>query len=119
MRVTKIIGSVIAVGVAFVALTATTESRAGDESLVKVASCTGGVLTLTPTGGDYHLNAAAPWKWTATADASDTKPIAKKDSVDEHNAKFSGGTCGTGFIKAYVCANGGSNCKGPIAIAAK
>jgi len=115
MRVTKIIGSIV---VAFVALTATTESRAGDESLLKV-SCSSGAANVTSTSHDWHINAAAPWKWTATADPMDTKPIAKKDSVSDTAANFSGGTCGTGFIKAYVCQNGGTSCKGPIAVAAK
>jgi hypothetical protein len=118
MRVTKIIGSIVAVGIAFVALTATTESRAGDESLLKV-SCSGGNASVSSTSKDWHINAAAPWKWTATADPMDTKPIAKKGDVSDTAANFSGGTCGTGFIKAYVCQNGGSSCKGPIAVAAK
>ena len=104
MRVTKILGSVVAVGVAFVALTATTESRAGDESLVNV-SCSGGALTAT-AASPWHINAAAPWKW----------PNHTKVSLDEHAAKFSGAKC-DGELSAYVC--NGDQCKGPIKINVK
>jgi len=102
MRVTKVLGSVVAVSVAFFALTATTESRAGDEELVNV-SCAGGKVTATAKS-PWHTNDKAPWKWDK----------GEKVSVDDHAAKFSGAKC-EGTIKAFVC--NGDQCKGPIAVA--
>ncbi len=104
MRVSKVLGSLLAVGVALVALSATTESRAGDEELVAV-SCSGGQVTATAKA-PWHTNDKAPWKW----DKGD------KVSVDQHAAKFKGAKC-EGTIKAFVC--NGDQCKGPIAIPVK
>jgi hypothetical protein len=104
MRVSKVLGSLVAVGVAVVAMTASTESRAGDEELVDV-KCNGGHVTVTAKA-PWHTNKAAPWKW----DKGD------KESVDDHAAKFKGAKC-EGKIKAYVC--NGDQCKGPIAVDVK
>jgi hypothetical protein len=104
MRVSKVLGSVLAVGIAIVAMTATTESRAGDEELVNVA-CTGGAVTATAKA-PWHTNDKAPWKW----DKGD------KVSLDDHAAKFKGAKC-EGTIKAFVC--NGDQCKGPISVAVK
>jgi hypothetical protein len=104
MRVSKVLGSLVAVGIAVVAMTASTESRAGDEELVNVA-CSGGAVTVTAKS-PWHTNKAAPWKW----DKGD------KTSVDDHEAKFKGAKC-EGTIKAYVC--NGDQCKGPIAVGVK
>ena len=104
MRVSKMLGSLVAVGVALVAVSATTESRAGDEELVSV-SCAGGTVTATAKA-PWHTNDKAPWKW----DKGD------KVSVDDHAAKFKGAKC-EGTIKAFVC--NGDACKGPIAVAVK
>jgi hypothetical protein len=103
MRVSKILGSVVAVGVALVAV-ATTARAGGDEELVSV-TCAGGTVTATGQQG-YHTNPQAPWKWDK----------GEKVSVDEHAAKFKGAKC-EGTIKAYVCK--ADQCKGPIAIAVK
>jgi hypothetical protein len=104
MRVSKVLGSLLAVGAALVAISATTESRAGDEELVSV-SCAGGEVTATAKA-PWHTNDKAPWKW----DKGD------KVSVDQHAAKFKGAKC-EGMIKAFVC--NGDQCKGPIAVAVK
>lgn len=103
MRVSKVLCSLVAGLAAVVALSTTTESRAGgDEELVNV-QCGGGVLTATGKSG-WHTNAKAPWKWDK----------GEKVSVDEHHAKFKGAAC-EGTLKAYVC--NGDQCKGPISIA--
>ena len=91
--------SVVAVAVALVALTGTTESRAGDESLVAVA-CAGGAVTVTSADAKFHINKAAPWKWDK----------GEKVSLDDHAAKFKGAACG-GTVSAYVCTNDQSQCK--------
>jgi hypothetical protein len=102
MRVTKVLGSLVAVLTALVAITATTESRAGDEELVN-ATCAGGNLVVTGKSG-WHPNAQAPWKWDGGA----------KLTLDEHQAKFAG--C-KGTLKAFICS--GTSCKGPIEIVLK
>lgn len=104
MRLTKALGSLVAVAAAVVAVTATTESRAGDEELVN-ASCAGGVLTVTAKA-PWHTNDKAPWKW----DKGD------KVSVDEHAAKFKGAKC-EGTVKAFIC--NGDQCKGPVPVPVK
>ena len=104
MRVSKVLGSIVAVGAALVAMSATTESRAGDEELINV-SCAGGAVTVTAKA-PWHTNDKAPWKW----DKGD------KVSVDDHAAKFKGAKC-EGTIKAFVC--NGDQCKGPIPVPVK
>jgi hypothetical protein len=104
----KILGTVVAAFAAIVAMTATTESRAGDESLVNV-TCAGGNLTATAKDG-WHVNPKAPWKWDQGT----------KVSVDDTTAKFKGNstTCG-GTLQAYICTKDASKCLGPIPIAVK
>lgn len=112
MKVTKILGSVCAVAVAFVALTATSESKAGDEELLS-ASCSGGALTVKPSDpAKWHVNTAAPWKWTG-GDLD-------KSKTTEAAAIFKGSACG-GTVKAYICSghDGQGSCKGPISVTVK
>lgn len=104
MRVSKFLGSVVAVGLAVAAVTLSTESRAGDESLLTV-TCSGGEVSVS-AAKPWHTNDKAPWKW----DKGD------KVSVDEHAAKFKGAKC-EGTVKAYIC--NGDQCKGPIAVPVK
>ncbi len=104
MRVSKILGSLLAVGAAVVAITATTESRAGDEELVNI-SCSGGQVTAT-SKSPWHTNDKAPWKWDK----------GEKVSVDQHEAKFKGAKC-EGTVTAFVC--NGDTCKGPIKVPVK
>ena len=104
MRLSNILGSVVAVAVVLVGITAATESRAGDEELVSL-SCAGGVITATAKA-PWHTNDKAPWKWDK----------GEKVSVDDHAAKFKGAKC-EGTVKAFVC--NGDQCKGPIAVSVK
>src|SRR6478672_8698810 len=103
MRVSKVLGSLVAVGAAIVALSATTESRAGgDEELVSVA-CSGGAVTATAKA-PWHTNDKAPWKW----DKGD------KVSLTDHEAKFKGAKC-EGTLKVFVC-NGDQCLQGSVAV---
>ena len=104
MRMSKVLGSVLAVAAALVAFSTTSASQAGDEELVSV-SCAGGAITATARA-PWHTNDPAPWQW----DKGD------KVSVDEHAAKFKGAKC-EGTLKAFVC--NGDQCKGPIAVTVK
>lgn len=105
MRVSKILGSLVAVGVAIVAVSAAKESRAGgDEELLSV-SCSGGAVSVGAKA-PWHTNDKAPWKWDK----------GEKVSVDEHAAKFKGAKC-EGTVKAFIC--NGDQCKGPIAVPVK
>ena len=104
MRMSKVLGSVLAVAAALVAFSTTSASQAGAEELVSV-SCAGGAITATAKA-PWHTNDKAPWKW----DKGD------KVSVDEHAAKFKGAKC-EGTLKAFVC--NGDQCKGPIAVTVK
>ncbi len=103
-RVSKALGSIVAVGIAVAAMTTSSPSKAGDESLVQV-SCSGGAVTVTASN-PWHTNKEAPWKWDKGS----------KVSVDEHAAKFKGDKC-EGTVKAFIC--NGDQCKGPIAVAVK
>ena len=104
MRVSKFLGSVLAVAAVLVAATAATESRADDAQLVSV-SCKGGEVEVK-AAAPWHTNKEAPWKW-------DKGSITSKD---EHAVKGKGDKC-EGSIKAYICK--GSECKGPIKIDVK
>jgi hypothetical protein len=103
MRVSKILGSLAAIGAFVVAVTATTESRAGDEEFVSV-TCSNGALTASGKNG-FHTNEKAPWKWDK----------GEKVSITHDAATFKGAAC-TGLLTAFVCNNDGSTCKGPIKI---
>ena len=105
MRVSNILGSLVAMFAAVVTLTVATESRAGDEALVSV-KCAGGNVHVT-AAAPWHVNDQAPWKW----DKGD------KVSLDKDGgAKFKGAKC-EGTVKAYVC--NGDACKGPIPVPVK
>ncbi len=104
MRNVNVLGFVAACAPTLVALTVTSSSQAGDESLVQ-ASCSGGAVTIT-AASPWHTNKAAPWKWDK----------GEKVSVDDHAAKFKGAACG-GTVKAFIC--NGDQCKGPISVAIK
>jgi hypothetical protein len=104
MRVSKALGSLFAVGVAIAAVTMSSPSQAGDESLVNV-SCSGGALTVT-AAAPWHTNDKAPWKWDKGT----------KVSIDDHAAKFKGDKC-EGTVKAFIC--NGDQCKGPISVPVK
>lgn len=105
MRVSKVLGSLVAVGAAVVAIATTTESRAGgDEELVKI-TCSNGEVTATAKA-PWHTNDKAPWKWDK----------GEKVSVTEQAAKFKGAKC-EGTVKAFICS--GDQCRGPIPVPVK
>lgn len=109
MRVSKVLGSLVAVGVALVALTASTESRAGDEELLDV-KCNGGKVTVTAKGA-WYINDKAPWKWDHGTKKSVTGGDHEKKGPDHGKAEFEGAKC-EGSIKSFIC--NGDQCKGPI-----
>lgn len=105
MRVSKILGSVVAALAVVASVAATSESRAGgDEELVSI-KCSNGEVTATAKA-PWHTNDKAPWKWDK----------GQKVSVDQHAAKFKGPKC-EGTVKAFIC--NADQCKGPIAVAVK
>lgn len=104
MRMSKALGSLVVASVAIGLLTASTESRAGDEELLTV-SCSNGDVSVTPKA-PWHANEKAPWKWDKGG----------KITVDAHGAKAKGDKC-EGTIKAYIC--NGDQCKGPIPVPVK
>jgi hypothetical protein len=101
-RVSKALCAVVAVGIAIAAVTTSSPSVAGDDSLLQV-NCAGGSVKVTASS-PWHTNKDAPWKWDKGS----------KVSVDEHAAIFKGDKC-EGTIKAFIC--NGDQCKGPIAVA--
>src|SRR5262245_37055113 len=105
MRVSKVLGSVVAIGAAALALSATKESRAGGDEDLIVVKCSSGEVTASAKA-PWHNNEKAPWKWNK----------GEKVSVDQQVAKFKGEKC-EGQVKAYVC--NGDQCKGPIVVAVK
>lgn len=111
MRVSKVLGSLLAVGVAVVALTATTESRAGDEELLDV-KCKEGKVSVTAKG-TWYVNDKAPWKWDKGTKKSVTSGDHEKHGPDHGKAEFEGAKC-EGTVKAFIC--NGDQCKGPIAV---
>lgn len=105
MRVSKVLGSFVAVGAALVALATTTESQANADAALVNLSCSGGTVTVTAKA-PWKTNDKAPWKWDKGA----------KVSVDESAAKFKGDKC-EGTLKAYIC--NADQCKGPILLPVK
>jgi hypothetical protein len=105
-RVSKALGSIVAVGIVITAMSTSSSSAAGDESLLSV-SCSGGAATVTPSK-PWHVNKEAPWKWD--------KGKFDKDGSSDTAAKLKGDKC-EGTIKAFIC--DGDKCKGPIAVAVK
>ncbi len=103
MRVSKVLGVLVAGALFVTALSTTSVSQADedDAKLVKV-SCAGGKLTATPTGG-WHANIKAPWSWDKGS----------KTKLEEGGAEFAGSAC-EGTLKAFVCKE--TACKGPIKI---
>ena len=103
MRLSKIVGTLVATFAFVAAITITTESRAGDEELVSV-SCTAGSVTVTGKNG-WHTNEKAPWRWD--------KGDLVKEQLTKTSAVFKGAKC-EGTIKAYICLQ--DQCKGPIPV---
>jgi DUF4097 and DUF4098 domain-containing protein YvlB len=105
MRVSKVLGSVVASAFVLAAVVASAPSQAGgDESLVEL-KCVNGNVTVT-AAKPWHTNKEAPWKWDKGS----------KIEVNDQHAKFKGDKC-EGTVKAFICS--GDQCKGPIAVPVK
>ena len=100
MRMSKPIGSMIAIAAAVVAMT-TSAPSADDSNLLRV-SCQAGNVTVSAVSS-WTVNDKAPWKWDKGSMVS----------VNSAAAKFKGAKC-EGNIRAFICKDGA--CKGPIAI---
>ena len=101
MRVSKALGSLVAMAAALVALSTATDARADDEFTAK-----GGKGTIEVKGnGHWHINKDAPWKATVG-----TTVLAKeKWALSEGSATVSGVPAGAATVKVYVC--NGDQCK--------
>lgn len=101
MRMAKVLGSMVAVGAALVALSAASDARAEDEFDVTAGA---GSIEVKTKGG-WHVNKNGPWK----AIAGD-KTIGKGQwTLGETNAKVTGVPAGSVKVKIYVCS--GDKCK--------
>ena len=101
MRVSKALGSLVAMAAALVALSTATDARADAEF-----TATGGKGTIEVKGnGHWHINKEAPWKATVG-----TTTLAKdKWALSEGSAKVTGVPAGDAKVKVYVC--NGDQCK--------
>lgn len=101
MRVSKTLGSLVAMAAALVALSTATDARADAEF-----TATGGKGSIEVKGnGHWHINKEAPWKATVG-----TTTLAKdKWALSDGSAKVSGVPAGDAKVKVYVC--NGDQCK--------
>jgi hypothetical protein len=101
MRVSKALGSMVAMAAALVALSTATDARADAEF-----TATGGKGSIEVKGnGHWHINKEAPWKATVG-----TTTLAKdKWALSDGSAKVSGVPAGDAKVKVYVC--NGDQCK--------
>lgn len=101
MRVSKALGSMVAMAAALVALSTATDARADAEF-----TATGGKGTIEVKGnGHWHINKEAPWKATVG-----TTTLAKdKWALSDGSAKVTGVPAGDAKVKVYVC--NGDQCK--------
>ena len=101
MRVSKALGSLVAMAAALVAFSTATDARADEEF-----TATAGKGSIEVKGnGHWHINKDAPWKATV----GDTTLGKEKWTLSEGSAKISGVPAGDAKVKVFVC-NGGS-CK--------
>lgn len=101
MRVSKALGSFVAMAAALVALSTASDARADAEF-----TATGGKGSIEVKGnGSWHINKEAPWKATVG-----TTTLAKdKWSLSDGSAKVTGVPAGDAKVKVYVC--NGDQCK--------
>ena len=101
MRVSKALGSMVAMAAALVALSTATDARADAEF-----TATGGKGSIEVKGnGHWHINKEAPWKATVG-----TTTLAKdKWALSDGSAKVTGVPAGDAKVKVYVC--NGDQCK--------
>ena len=101
MRVSKALGSIVAMAAALVALSTATDARAEEEF-----SASGGKGSIEVKGnGHWHINKDAPWKATVGS----TTLGKDKWTLSEGVAKVSGVPAGDAKVKVYVC--NGDQCK--------
>ena len=95
MRVSKALGSMVAMAAALVALSTATDARADAEF-----TATGGKGSIEVKGnGHWHINKEAPWKATVG-----TTTLAKdKWALSDGSAKVTGVPAGDAKVKVYVC----------------
>ncbi len=101
MRLSKTLGTFVAMAAALVALSTASDARADAEF-----TATGGKGSIEVKGnGHWHINKEAPWKAT-----SGSTTLAKdKWALSEESAKVSGVPAGDVKVKIYVC--NGDQCK--------
>jgi hypothetical protein len=101
MRMSKALGSFIAMAAACVALTTATDARADAEF-----TATAGKGSIEVKGnGEWHINAEAPWKATVGG----TTLAKDKWTLSKTTATVSGVPAGDAKVKVYVCK--GDQCK--------
>lgn len=101
MRVSKTLGTLVAMAAALVALSSATDARADGEF-----TATGGKGSIEVKGnGHWHINKEAPWKATVGG----TTLGKDKWALSEGSAKVSGVPAGEAKVKVYVC--NGDQCK--------
>ena len=101
MRVSKTLGSLVAMAAALVALSTATDARADAEF-----TATGGKGSIEVKGnGHWHINKEAPWKATVGG----TTLAKDKWSLSDGAATVSGVPAGEAKVKVYVC--NGDQCK--------
>lgn len=110
MRLSKALGSLVAVGVVLAATSMTSASKADEPEPKFSVQCADKKVNVT-VSAPWHINLAAPWKFD--------KGSFNKGASTEDKAVLDGPCEGT--VKAYVCSghNGQGSCKGPIAVPVK
>jgi hypothetical protein len=105
----NVIGALVLSGLVVAVVSTSAPSRADNIPTPK-ASCSGGTLVVTGTGG-YRVNGGGPWKWDQATGA----PTFQNCDRDNHcdSATFKGKSC-TGTVKAFVCT--ATNCAPPISV---
>lgn len=104
MRVSKTLGSLVAMAAALVALSTATDARADAEF-----TATGGKGSVEVKGnGHWHINKDAPWKVTVGS----TSLAKDKWTLSDGSAKVSGVPAGDATVKVYVC--NGDQCKNAV-----
>lgn len=101
MRLSKTLGSLVAMAAALVALSTATDARADAEF-----TATGGKGSIEVKGnGQWHINKEAPWKATVGS----TTLTKDKWALSDASAKLTGVPAGDAKVKVYVCS--GDQCK--------
>jgi len=101
MRMSKALGSFVAMAAACVALSAATDARADTEF---TATAGKGSIEVKPNG-PWHINKDAPWKATSGG----TTLAKDKWTLSDTAAKVAGLPAGDATVKVYVC--NGDQCK--------